>query len=409
MRIRHGILMIILVMLATTASTQGAWPDAPTTFELTLDSAITRALTISPSLELAQLEAEKARLEQRVTERATEDLGDVSSYQVAVVKYLYPEQRRLAVQLADWRVEGVQANIALQVRTAYLGKLLSREMLSVTQEAVSAAKEQVRLTQRLYESGMVPRKDVMDASVRHSEAQASLLRAEKDLALAMMGLARVIGLPLDAQIQLEPGVPLLEVAGTSLPEQIEKGLKHRFELRQRLNAIKLARLNHSLAEEYPATMSWQDWMDEWPEEVPVPPWLPWEDEDVEEDDELNEINRREAEIEYQQAIIYYLLTKDEIQMQIRDATLQIEEASQRLMVSEQGLKAAEEGLRLARLRYQAGVGTNLETISAELARSQAQTALVAALFEHELAKAAYLHRASAGFVGSEDASLRMGR
>ena len=401
MRIRHGLLVILLVVLGTTASAQGPWPGAPTTFELTLNSAISRALTISPNLELVELEAEKASLELRSTQRMTEDIGEVSTYQMAAVKYLYPEQSRLALSLAESRVEAVKENIALQVRTAYLGALLAREMVRVAEEAVTTVEDQMRLAERLHQSGMVPRKDVMDAGVRRSEAKAALITAEKNLSLAMMGLARVIGLPLDADLELEPGVPLLDVSNRSLSEQLERGLDRRFELKQSLNGVKLAHLNHTLAQDYPAGMPWPGWNGEWPDDVPIPPWLPWPEEEVDGDEELDAINRRQAEIEYQQAIIYHLLTKDEIQVQIRDAYLAVDETSQRLAVSEEGLAAAEEGLRLARLRYQAGMGTNLEVLSAELARSQAQIALVAALFEHELAKAAYLHRGSRGFTSSD--------
>lgn len=396
----------LLALLATSPpSPPGrAWPQSsPGTFVLSLASAIQRAHDISPSLELARIKVEKARLDHdraaSLAGRIPEDA--VTSYEIASIKHLYPLQARQSLELAELNLTATYRNVELQVRTAYLRSLLARELVRLAGQAMERAQDHVRLAQKLFDAGTVPYKDVMDARVREADTRASYITAEKNLSLALMALCRVIGLPLDARLELEPLVPLLDISGYDMEQHTKQALERRYEMHQALAMTELTRRNLELALAYPSRPSLPGLPVDWPDfdfdGIPWwPPGLPNPGEGDETPDQSEQYNIPAARLDYQQAVIYYLLTKDEITFQVRQAHLNVAEAKERLAVYDESLQAAREGVRLAGLRYEAGAGTNLEVLAANLALSQAQTAYIAALFEYEIAKAGYVHAGSAG-------------
>ena len=77
-----------------------------------------------------------------------------------------------------------------------------------------------------------------------------------------------------------------------------------------------------------------------------------------------------------------------------DIVLEVEEAYDRLLQAKKALEIqgntiaqAEEGLKIANLRYESGVGTQLEVLSAQAALTQAREILAEATFSFRTAKA----------------------
>lgn len=406
MKWRAVVVAALLALLATSppSSPGRAWSQSPQeAFVLSLTGAIKRAHDISPSLELARIKVEKARLDyDRAASLATRIPEDaVTSYELASIKYLYPLQAYHSLELAELNLAATYCNVELQVRTAYLRTLLARELVRLAGQAMERAQDHLRLAQQLSDAGTAPYKDVMDARVREAETRASRITAEKNLSLALMALCRVIGLPQNAELELEPLVPLLDVSGLELERHTRQALERRYEMHQAQAMTELAHRNLELALAYPSRPSLPGLPVDWPDfdfgSVPWwPSWLPKPGGVGETPDVSEEYNIPAARLDYQQAVIYYLLAKDEITFQVRQAYLTVAETRERLAVYEESLQAAREGVRLAELRYEAGAGTNLEVLAANLALSQAQAAYIAALFEYEIAKAGYVHAGSAG-------------
>ena len=68
-----------------------------------------------------------------------------------------------------------------------------------------------------------------------------------------------------------------------------------------------------------------------------------------------------------------------IELDVTQAVIQIKDSLARIASENGTRKLAEEGLRLAELRFQEGVGTQSETLDAELALTNAERSLVQAL------------------------------
>ena len=72
---------------------------------------------------------------------------------------------------------------------------------------------------------------------------------------------------------------------------------------------------------------------------------------------------------------------------MRQAYLNLQSAAEELAGADALITQAQEALRIANVRFQSGVGTNLEVLNAQTAASQAEASKAQALFTYSLARA----------------------
>ncbi len=180
-------------------------------------------------------------------------------------------------------------------------------------------------------------------------------------------------------------------APADLSRAADLAIENRYEALQSREYLELAQLNLELAEAYPAGSYASLLTDLLPPGIEIPPeWLEpsWE------------TSRRytipKAKAQVREAEYGYRAQQEELEFQIRSAQLDLDEATQKAALLEPAVSAAQEGLRLARLRYEAGMCTNLEVMAAELAVSAAETNHQQAVFARQMATAKLLHAYSCG-------------
>jgi outer membrane protein len=96
---------------------------------------------------------------------------------------------------------------------------------------------------------------------------------------------------------------------------------------------------------------------------------------------------RKSKTDNQNASLSLEQLKQQIELDVRQAYYTYQESGERLKAQLKTIEQAEEGLKIARLRYQNGVGTQLEILSAEAALTLARTNYVQAT--HDAAEAIY--------------------
>ena len=77
-------------------------------------------------------------------------------------------------------------------------------------------------------------------------------------------------------------------------------------------------------------------------------------------------------------------TREAVQLAVKQAYLNIRSAAQRVEASQSAVAEAEESFKIARVRYQAGVGINLDVLDAQLNLNQAQTNYIQALYDYNV-------------------------
>lgn len=213
----------------------------------------------------------------------------------------------------------------------------------------------------------------------------NLLSAQNDQVVAERGLAQILGIGETIQnlavepIAREPNWPL------SLEETVAQAYETRAELsQQRLeqtiqqDTAKLAQAELSpelsLSTGYSFSSSLIDTADtinSWQDGLNISLDVEWTlyDGGVAQA-QANQANASEAI-----AVSEFANQQDQIRLEVETAYLSLQSETKQISAAEVGIVSAEEGLNLAQLRFQAGVGTQLEVLTAQSDLTNAQSTL----------------------------------
>lgn len=97
---------------------------------------------------------------------------------------------------------------------------------------------------------------------------------------------------------------------------------------------------------------------------------------------------RKARVDYYQAMLTEQQTFDDVRLEVEQAYDNLMTAKKALEMQKETIAQAEEGMRISNLRYQSGIGTQLEVLSAQTALTNARTNLAGATYNFRLAKSA---------------------
>jgi outer membrane protein TolC len=299
------------------------------------------------------------------------------------------------VALAEANVRGARAvlertkqQVVFQVQQAYLQLLLARENEAAARRAVAAAEESVRVARARLAAGVAAPFDVLQAEVSLANAQQGFARAQTQVGNAQAALAALLNLPLDTPLEPTDTLEVRPVAGT-LAELVQRALQRRpelEELRARAQAaqasIDLARSggrpNVALSAQYDWAGLASNPSSSWSVTLAVTLSLY--------DGGITQQRVREAELRLQQLALLEAQTRQRVELEVRQAWLALQQASPELSAAERAVEQAREALRIARVRFEAGVGTSLELVSAQAQLAQAEVALAAARFNQNLAR-----------------------
>jgi len=299
------------------------------------------------------------------------------------------------VALAEANVRGARAvlerskqQLVFQVHQAYLQLLLARENEAASRRAVAAAEESVRVARARLAAGAAAPFDVLQAEVSLASAQQGLARAQAQVGTAQAALAALVALPLDTVI--EPTDPLQPrpVEG-ALEDWVQRALRHRpelEELRARAQAarasIDLARSggkpNVALAAQYDWSGPSSSLASSWSVTLAVTLSL--------HDGGITLQRVREAELRLEQLAALESQTRQRVELEVRQAWWNLQQATPELVAAQRAVEQAREALRIARVRFEAGVGTSLELVSAQAQLAQAEVGLGAARFNQNFAR-----------------------
>lgn len=114
------------------------------------------------------------------------------------------EQAALAERMAALRTESVRSAIGRQVRQAMTSCERAQAEVEIAERAHKLARENARLTRRLYEVGRIGHGTLDDAEDDWRESQVRWLSAEAEASIAACRLQRVLGTLLEAPADLKP-------------------------------------------------------------------------------------------------------------------------------------------------------------------------------------------------------------
>ncbi|MBP7148160.1 MAG: TolC family protein [Acidobacteria bacterium] len=309
---------------------------------------------------------------------------------------------RIARGLAAARQAGVAAEadrersrerVIHDVIGAYTGAVLAASQLDVAREALETARAHTKLVSDLRQAELVVQSDVLQAQVRESEMDETVIRAESGLAIARAALNAALGRDLDEPYELPRDVAVELPAEPDLERLTGQALQQRSDLRaagarERAAAEMVRVARGSYLPEVGASGMYEANAEDfigadgsnWSVAVAAR-WTLF-------DASATRARVRRAVAEERQAERMRSGLELQAGLEVRQAYHELRAARERVARAHRAAELAREGLRIVEDRYREGLTTLVELLAAQTALSESRMREVAARRDVLLADAA---------------------
>jgi len=279
------------------------------------------------------------------------------------------------------------------VKTQFYQVIVNRELIVVQEESVNLLESQLKDQQNRFEAGTVPRFNVLQAQVQLYNQIPQLIAARNSYRISVLQLAKTLGLDFNpARGNAAP----LRVTGDlvyiprkiDLLAAIEEGKRNRPFLKQQranvLNAIEqvhvaigswLPNINANGGGEWvssPINSSFGDVSKGWLTTV-TGSWPIWDSGMA-----WGKIQQQRALLSEQE--ITYDDDVRQVELEIQQSASNLAQNRELIQATEKNQETAEEAVRLAKARLDAGAGTQLDVLNAQVQLTTAQSTYLQALF-----------------------------
>lgn len=278
--------------------------------------------------------------------------------------------------------------------TGYFNMLNATNMKALRQESVDRLQAHLDNVIAQYNVGIVARADVLRSEVELANAQQNYITASNQYDVAEATLNNIIGTPLGTTLLLKDRLQY-EPYENDMAYCLAYSEQHRPELKQAEYAIDsaeaalvVARSGHMPKVYANASNNWGGNGSDWPGDddenwsVGVTASMNVFDSGVTWS-KIHAAQENLAKAKESQRQI-----KDNVELEVRTDYLNLREAEKRITTTQVALASAEEDYHIAVVRYQAGVGTNIDVMDAQEALTQAKTNYYQALYNYNTSKAA---------------------
>lgn len=302
------------------------------------------------------------------------------------------------VALADANLRGAQAvlartrrQIVFGAQQLYLRALLGLENVVAAQRGLDQAKEGLRVAGARVSTGTAAQIEVLQAEVAVANAEQEVVRARTEVAAAHAGLNAALNQAQDAPLELVETLEPRPVAGT-LAEAVARALRDRPEIAELQSRAAVVQASVEIAASggrpHATVTAAYDLGNNggaspgvtggWSVTLGITLALY--------DGGLVRERVREAQLRLEQLKVMEAQARQQVELEVRQAWLALQQASGELQAASTAVRQGREAARLASVRYEAGVGTQLELLSAQASLAQAELGLSAARFGHNLAR-----------------------
>lgn len=310
--------------------------------------------------------------------------------------------QRAQLEAARLAFNAALSDTLLGVRQQFYGVLLAREVIAVREEALQVLESELTYARSRRDAGTGSDFDLLRAEVAVANARPGLIRARNALKIAQEQLRTTLGAAStpsgDLDVQGSLVVPTREIA---LTDAVAAARAHRPELLQQERLVQAAdqgvigaRSGYQptvsavggYAWTSPSLVTSSGNLHGWSAGVQAS-WNIF-------DSKATAGKVTQARSRAQQSRLALEERQLAVELEVRTAHASLVEASEVLHASEQVVTQARESLRLSQTRYQAGLSTQLDVLSAQSSLTEARSNLAQAQHDYAVALAS-LQRATA--------------
>lgn len=273
----------------------------------------------------------------------------------------------------------------------YYGLLAYQELRGVYHEAVDNLQGHLDNVQAQYNVGTKAKVDVLSSDVSLANAKTTAITADNNVAVAESNLNNILGLPLETKLNLADHQLPFDTYNISLQEATDYAMKYRPEVLQAAIAVQEAERNIDIADAgnkpTVAITGGNDWADNTFPGIDANK-RSWK---VAAGVTYNFYDGGATKAKVNQAKQDLLVareteqkTREAVQLEVKQAYLNIRSAAQKVEETQTVVDQARENYRIQNIRYQAGVGINLDVLDAQLSLNEAQVNHIQALYDYNV-------------------------
>jgi len=367
----------------------------------TLDATATISRTDSAQAELSNRGRQDSALSDLLGNQESDTITDSFDGRVELSYNLYDGGRRparireaeRAIRFNQLEVERIAEQIRLQATNAYYALQEADARVGIEQAAVENAQQTLRDAELLEQAGLGTRFDVLRAQVSLANSNQALTNALSTQRVAGRDLVRVLGLGQQVAVTIADEIELAGEWELPLEETIALAYRNRAELEQQLvqreidaqqreaaladirpqvsifanyNVLGVFNDSEGLADGYQlgARVSWRFF-----------------------DGGLARARSDQEALDMEIAEVTFEQRRNQVRFEVEEAYSNLRASSENIKTAEIAVQLAEESLRLARLRFQAGVGTQTDVIDAQTELTRARGNLLTAIIGYNSALA----------------------
>jgi outer membrane protein TolC len=287
------------------------------------------------------------------------------------------------VRSAELEVNRLTQQIRLEVAQQYYDLQNAREQVRINQSAVENAQRSFQDTQLREQAGLGTRFDTLQAQTTLSNNQVNLYQARTDLQVAQRKIAQKLGIAQTTQLNASDPIQIVGAWPLNLEQTILNAFEKRVELDKQRLAQESGQLKVKLAKTQKAPqvkLSAGYTLQESPltdsalsnplqDDLSVSLKLNW----LLFDGGAAKAQANQAKADAAIAVSEFANQRDQIRLDTETAFLTLQSQQQQMGSAQVGLTSAQAQLRLARLRFNAGVGTQLDVLNAQNQLAQAES------------------------------------
>ena len=289
---------------------------------------------------------------------------------------------------SELELESVIEQITFDTSSDYYNLQNSDAQVEIENAAVEDAQQTLKDAQLLEKAGLGTRFDVLRAEVELAQAQQRLSTAQANQNISRRQLAETLSVSHDTDLSTADKI---EEAGTwslSLPESIVQAFENRAELQQLLlqreigaeqRKIALSQVRPTLSADatYSINDDFEDSFDI-SDQYSVGLNLSWRLFDG----GAARASARQSDKDIEIAETQFANQRNQIRFAVEQAFYGLEANQKNIGTATKEVELAEESLRLARLRFQAGVGTQTDVIEAQTQLTTARGNLLSSIIDY---------------------------
>jgi len=299
-----------------------------------------------------------------------------------------------SVNVAEQDLRKAIQNTTFNVTVTYYGVLASKEYIKLCEDSLQTAKTHNDQVARMLRNGVAAQADFLRAEVRVANAELALTRSYNSYETTKNAFNNALGIDLDTTVEVSqkyeipklkvPDVELLlSTAYANRPDWLSFVFGKEI-AEQNLNLAKSAYLptvylSGNSAYQDTTYPTFDNKVNSW-SIAGSASWTLFDGFTI-----YNKV--REAAASLNTQIANEEQVKNSVEMEVKDAYYTLKTAMAVIATAQKAVTSAKESEKVSTMRYNSGVGTNLEVINAQESLTQARNEYLKSIYDLEVAKA----------------------